>query len=493
MTTSHKTSRKRLGIIGGLGALAGADVYFKLMRTVTQRGGMENDDILFEQHPFDGDDHSAKASPDLNGRKLYIFDMMKQFEGRQIDSVLVPCFISHTFLDELEAELALPVVNIMHALLQHLRSALPSSHKIGVLTSDYVKKNQLFERYFEKQDYVLVYPNLEIQDACVMQAIYGVNGIKTGNLQGDALDLLQKACENLMEQGVDVIIPGATEIAIVAEALRHRGIPILDANQAYVDYALTHDETVRPSSYKIGIIGGVGPAATVDFMEKIIKNTDARRDQDHIKLIVEHNPKIPDRTANLIAGGEDPTLAIYAACKRLEANDAAVIAIPCNTAHAYVARIQPYLSIPIVNMLFETISFIRHHHSEQSQVGLLATTGTISSRVYHDAARGAHFDLMVPDDAHQDQLMRAIYGEKGIKAGYLEGECLEDLMQALRHLVRRGATVVILGCTELPLLLSQTTDFFIDGKRVALLDPTEILARRCVSLSEENAQLTHQH
>jgi aspartate racemase len=407
--------------------------------------------------------------------------------------VLIPCFISHTFLDELEAELALPVVNIMHALQDHLKSSFPASHKIGILTSDYVKKNQLFECYFEQQGYVLAYPTPEIQKACVMQAIYGVNGIKAGNLLGNALDLLQEACGNLLKQGVDIIIPGATEIAIVAEALRRLGIPIVDANQAYVDYALAHEELVRPSPYKIGIIGGVGPAATVDFMEKIIRNTDARRDQDHIKLIVDHNPKIPDRTANLIAEGEDPTLAIYAACKRLEANDAAVIAIPCNTAHAYVARIQPYLSIPIVNMLFETITFIQRHHSQQTQVGLLATTGTISSRVYHDAARGCDFDLMVPDDAHQERLMRAIYGEKGIKAGYLEGECKEDLMLALRHLVERGAKVVILGCTELPLLLSQTMDFLIDGKCVALLDPTEILARRCVSLSEQNAQLVRQH
>lgn len=488
---TRKAPKKRLGIVGGLGALAGADVYFKLVRTMARYGCPGNYDILFEQHRFDGNESPGEETVDLNGRKLYIYDMMKQFEERKVDSVLVPCFLSHTFLNEIQAELAEPVVSIMDALLAHLDRHFHGPCNVGVLTSDYVKKNKLFERHFDRQKYSLTYPIQSVQDDCVMRAIYGGNGIKAGNLHGDAVDLLHEACMNLLDQGVDVIVPGATEIAIVADSLQSRGIPIIDTNQAYVDYALAHEERERPPGFKIGIIGGVGPAATVDFMNKIIRNTDACRDQDHVKLIVEHNPKIPDRTANLIADGEDPTIAIYSACKRLEANDAALIAIPCNTAHAYVERIQPYLSIPIVNMLFETISYTLRHYSGREKVGLLATSGTIASRVYHDAAQGAPFELIVPDQEHQQKVMRAIYGEKGVKAGYVEGECKEDLMQALTHLVDRGATVVILGCTELPLLLAQTPDLAVAGKNVAVLDPTEILARRCVSLSQTCAGDPH--
>lgn len=218
-------------------------------------------------------------------------------------------------------------------------------------------------------------------------------------------------------------------------------------------------------------------------MQKIVRNTDAQRDQDHIKLIIEHNPGIPDRTANLIGDGEDPTIALYAACKRLEANEADLIAIPCNTAHAYVQRIQPHLSIPILNMLHETVSHIVRRHGGCKRVGLLATSGTVASRVYHDAAKGSGFELLVPDEMHQDLVMQAIYGERGVKAGHVEGECRQQLTAAMEHLVGRGAEVLILGCTELPLLQAQDPALRVGGREVAVLDPTEILAKRCVYFS----------
>jgi aspartate racemase len=267
-------------------------------------------------------------------------------------------------------------------------------------------------------------------------------------------------------------------------------MPVLDSNQAYVDFALAQEEPQRgqpTGAFKIGIVGGIGPAATVDFMTKIVVNTDARRDQDHIKLVVDHNPQIPDRTAHLIGDGEDPTLAIYAACKRLEANQANLIAMPCNTAHAYVERIRRSVAIPIVNMLHETVRHIGRHHPGRHRVGLLATTGTVGSRVYHEAAAGAPFELLVPDQPHQTLVMRAIYGERGVKAGYVDGQCRDDLMRALAHLVDAAASVVILGCTELPLLLREEAAFSIGGREIALLDPTAILARRCVALARTGA------
>ncbi|MES2349599.1 MAG: amino acid racemase, partial [Pseudomonadota bacterium] len=299
-----------------------------------------------------------------------------------------------------------------------------------------------------------------------------------------SIALLLEACRDLMAQGAELIVPGATEIAMVSNLLRAAGMPVMDSNQAYVDYALEMRQPRPRRSFKLGIVGGVGPAATVDFMEKIISNTAARRDQDHVKLIVEHNPQIPDRTANLIGEGEDPTLAIYAACKRLEANQADLIAIPCNTAHAYIERIRGQVEVPIINMLQETVSHISRHHAGERIVGLLATDGTVGSRVYHEAAAGAPFELLVPDNAHQALVMRAIYGKYGVKAGYLEGQCRQDLIQALEHLLDAGASVVILGCTELPLLLQENSAFQLGDRSVALLDPTAILARRCVAIAK---------
>jgi aspartate racemase len=481
---ARTTPPKRLGIIGGLGVLAGADIHSKMTRRVAAETRPDDVELLFKQDGFEGDDTAGANPPSLNGRKLYIYDMMRQFERQRVDSVLLPCFISHTFLHELEAELTLPIVNMMEALLAHLTPGVGGPRKLGILTSDYVKKQRLFEKYFDAKKYSLVYPSPGVQADCVMPAVYGPRGLKAGGAPEPAQALLQRACADLQRQGAELIIPGITEISMAASALRGADLPVVDANQVYVDYALgRHPRLPRPP-FKIGVIGGVGPAATVDFLGKIISNTTAERDQDHLKLIVDHNPQIPDRTANLVGDGADPTLALYAACKRLEANNAALIAIPCNTAHAYVERIQPHLSIPIVNMLYLTIAQIGQHYGRAATVGLLATSGTISCGVYHDVAREAGVQLIVPDTPHQALVMRAIYGPQGVKAGHLDGLCKQDLMQALHHLVARGATVIILGCTELPLLLPRGEEVCIAGRHIALLDPTDILARRCVSLAQ---------
>ena len=485
MTESEEfmTKHRRIGIIGGLGMLAGADVHAKLL-CAGQRAAVPFD-ALYEQHRFDGDDRGGVDQPDLNGRKLYIFNLMKRFELARVDSVMLPCFISHTFLHELQTELPLPILNIMDALLAHLKQHASGAVRLGVLTSTYVRRKKMFETYFNSRQYQVLYPRKDLQDGCVMPAVYGPHGLQAGGARAEVARHLLQACADLIAQGADVIIPGATEIAILADELSNAcGTLVVDTNQAYAEYALEHSQRPPPHAFKIGIIGGIGPAATVDFMNKIIHNTAARTDQDHIKLVVEHNPQIPDRTANLIAEGEDPTIAIYAACKRLEANQVDLIAIPCNTAHAYVERILPYLEVPIVNMLVETVLHIRQYYPERTVVGLLATAGTVASRVYHDAAKEAPFQLIVPDQAHQALVTNAIYGDTGVKAGFVEGRCKDELMLALEHLVRRGATLVILGCTELPLLIGQSIDFQVAGCSIAVLDPTDLLARRCIRLAQ---------
>lgn len=485
------TLQKRIAIIGGLGTLAGANVRAKLIDAGGADSAGPHCEVLFEQHRFAGDDRSGEPRPDLNGRKRYIIDMLQRFERAHADSVLLPCFISHTFLRELQPELSLPILNLMDAVHACLQARYGGARTLGILTTTYVRHKALFESYFEPLGYAVLYPDAALQDDCVMPAIYGPDGLQAGGSPEHAASQLLPACADLATRGADLIIAGATEIAMIAALLEDAcGRPVADTNQAYADYALAHRQRPPAHAFKIGIIGGIGPAATVDFMNKIIHNTVARRDQDHIRMIIDHNPHIPDRTANLVGAGEDPTIALYAACKRLEANRADLIAIPCNTAHAYVERIEPGLAIPIVNMLSETVQHICRHYPGARKVGLLATSGTIASGVYHDAARGAPFELMVPDEAHQALVMSAIYGEAGVKAGHVDGRCQDELGEALAHLAARGATLVILGCTELPLLLSERDDHEVGvgGKRIAVLDPTSILARRCVSLAQDEGQ-----
>jgi len=473
-----RACHRRYGIVGGLGAIAGADVLQKMVRATQLRAASHGIEIAFDQRHLDDVEVSEQIQYDLARRRFYIYGALKDMEARGIDIALVPCFISHTFLHEITPEVQLTMVNVFDALADWLgRNATAAT--IGVLASTYVAQSGVIERALGGGA-GLVYPGPACQSGKVMRAVYGPEGIRTGHHDGECLALLVDACLELVGKGAQVIVPAMTEIPVVMQALRAKvPVPIVDSNQVYADYALDAGCVRRNKPFKLGVVGGVGPAATVDFMQKVVSLTDAARDQDHIKIVVEQNPQIPDRTANLVGSGEDPTIALLATCNRLEAGGADAVAIPCNTAHAYVDRIQPYLGVPIVNMLSEVVTYIRDRLSGVTRVGLLATTGTVASRVYHQAVEPAGMTLLVPEAAIQERVMQAIYGESGVKAGVTTGECSEHLGVAIRHLVDLGAEVIILGCTELPLV---ELDDAVRGA-TTLIDPTRILAARCVSLA----------
>lgn len=475
MTTPHP--RRSLGVIGGLGALASADVFFKLIQSTPASTDAEHLDIVFEQHPFSHAGHTTAATTE---RKLYIFDLIRDFQRRGIGEVVLPCFLSHTFIDELTANSPLPIIDMMAGLRSHVRRKFPAARRIGVLASDTTRNKRLFERYFQAPEFDIVHPRVDDIDR-VTEAVYAPDGIKSGNLRGRPITLLREACADLVAQGVDLILPGLTEIALVLDKLGPLPVPIVDSNLAYAQYVVSGHHDAPGKLFKVGVVGGVGPAATVDFMQKIVRNTPATRDQDHIKLLVEQNPQIPDRTENLIGEGPDPTISLYATCRKLEAGDADIIAIPCNTAHAYVERVQPYLGIPIVNMLTVTAEQIRSTFPDLRKVGLLATSGTVASGVYRKALEAAGLEQVVPSAERQAGVMNAIYGPQGVKAGFTTGACVDDLLAAIDELAASGVEVVILGCTELPLLLPQATVNTSEGRAVTLIDPTDVLARHCVA------------
>ncbi|MBT0960820.1 aspartate/glutamate racemase family protein [Denitromonas sp. IR12] len=471
--------KRRFGIVGGLGALGGADVLLKMIRSAQRMSSLSGTDIAFEQRHFGEEAIVADGSYDPTRRKFYIYNALKDMEARGIDTALVPCFLSHTFLGEITPEVGLQVVSVFDALCRHFTSEVVGVRKIGVLTSTYLKRAGMFERELGRFGQV-IYPDDDTQASTVMQAVYGARGLRAGHHGGECQHLLLDACLHLVDAGADIIVPGMTEIPVLIDSLRPQvPVPILDANLLYAEYALGIDAAAPRRGFKLGVVGGVGPAATVDFMHKVVKLTAATRDQDHIKMVVEQNPQIPDRTANLIGSGDDPTIALLATCMRLKADGADAVAIPCNTAHAYVDRIQPYLDIPIVNMLSEVVRYIRETLPAVTRVGLLATSGTVASGVYKSATEAAGLELLVPDGAVQASVMEAIYGRRGVKAGFTRGACAAHLVDAIVHLQSCGAEVIVLGCTELPLI--ELTN--IDAQRLPLIDPTAILARCCVALA----------
>lgn len=470
---------EKIAVIGGLGTLSGGDLFFKLLKNKNVLKNQSDYHFIFEQQPYSQIDLPLHQEEDIKSRKYYTYNVCKNFETRSVTKIVLPCFASHSFIGELQSEINIPIVNIYDALSAYIKERFPTGITIGILTSDFVKQSRELERYF--QDYRLVFPDNQNQ---LMEVIYGENGIKKGHLEGLPLEFIYQACCELTMKGCDIILPGITELSLIAEPLWRRGIQLLDVNQIYADYTLENTAETVDKTFKLGILGGVGPSATVDFMNKIIANTPADKDQDHIKMVVEQNPQIPDRTANLINKETDPTLAMFSTCKRLEAEGADAIAIPCNTAHAFVKGIQEHLSIPIINMLNTTTTYILNQYGKHTKVGLLATTGTIQSEVYHDALLASGLKVITPNEEYQAYVMESIYGKQGVKAGFTTGACKEYLGKAADFVIDQGAELIILGCTELPLLFPSEKAIVRKNKTIPLVDPTLVLALKIISLAK---------
>ncbi|MGE5654167.1 MAG: aspartate/glutamate racemase family protein [Bacillota bacterium] len=224
----------------------------------------------------------------------------------------------------------------------------------------------------------------------------------------------------------------------------------------------------------IGILGGMGPEATVDLYAKIIRATGATRDQDHLRVIIDSNPKIPDRTAAILNGGVDPIPALVETACNLERAGADLIAMPCNTAHFFHAAVQKAVAIPILHMPLETAGYIRTSLPSVKRVGLLATTGTVKSGIYAEACTRNGLEMLSPDDPMQELVTIAIFGPQGIKAG---GRDLprQQLLMAAESLIARGVDAIILGCTEIPLALQPGM------LPLPLVDATQILAEAAIA------------
>jgi len=226
------------------------------------------------------------------------------------------------------------------------------------------------------------------------------------------------------------------------------------------------------SERTVGILGGMGPEATVELFRRITALTPARRDQDHLHVLIDSNPKIPDRTAAILGRGESPLPLLLAAAKNLERAGADFIAIPCNTAHYWLHELRENVSIPIIDMIGRTVERVASHGSSLHTIGLLATTGTLRSGLYQRAFAKSGIDLLVPSDEQDAGIMRAI---DGIKAGNYSVS--NTVLGAAQELMARGAEGIIPGCTELSLVVSP------DSLSVPVFDPLSILAECAVALA----------
>ena len=194
----------------------------------------------------------------------------------------------------------------------------------------------------------------------------------------------------------------------------------------------------------LGILGGMGPAATVELYRRLTEATAASSDQDHPRIIIDSNAKVPDRTAALLDGGPDPTPFLLDSLTTLQAAGVDVIVMPCNTAHAYLEVIREHASVPGVDMVERTAAAA----PAEGPIGLLATSGTIEVGLYQDALATRDLEVVLPNDDDQAAAMRAIHH---IKAGDVQA-AIPDAERAATALEQAGAKAIILGCTEFSVL-----------------------------------------
>lgn len=224
----------------------------------------------------------------------------------------------------------------------------------------------------------------------------------------------------------------------------------------------------------IGILGGMGPEATAYFYELIIKYTRAEKDQEHIKTIIYSNPEIPPRTDAIQKTGPSPTPLLVKGVKRLRNAGADFVAMPCVTAHYFYPEVREQVDFPFLNLLEETVKWAQKEIPELRKAGLVASTGTVQSGLFHKAFADAGIEVTAPDEEGQTEVMAAIFGEKGVKAGFLTGFSKETLVNAARILIAQGAEAIIAGCTEVPLVLKD------EDIPVPLIEPLRIMAQVCI-------------
>ncbi len=224
----------------------------------------------------------------------------------------------------------------------------------------------------------------------------------------------------------------------------------------------------------IGILGGMGPEATLDLYGKIIRATPAEKDQDHLRVIIDSNPKVPDRTPAIIGDGEDPVPAMAESGKTLERAGVDFIIIPCISAHFFLENLQKALEAPILSAFGAVADRIENRHPDVKRVGLLATSGTIIGGKFEARLLQSGVKTMAPGPENQQKVMDAIYKIKSSRDETVRRQCKANLLSAAEHLIEKGAMGIIAGCTEIPLELKA------GDLSVPLFDPLRILAESAV-------------
>ena len=223
-----------------------------------------------------------------------------------------------------------------------------------------------------------------------------------------------------------------------------------------------------------GVLGGMGPEATVDFMAKVVALTDASCDQDHVRMLVDHNPHVPNRQDAILRGGQDPGPVLADMAAGLEKSGADFLVIPCNTAYAYQDAMLAATHIPLISIIGVSIAAAQQRAPGVERIGVLATDGCLKSGIFQAGLDDAGLTAVLPTAEELTELMTLI---KAIKGGKHTEDTVRKMADLTGALAARGAGAIIAGCTEIPLVLDE------DAVSVPLVFSTDALADITVKLA----------
>ena len=234
---------------------------------------------------------------------------------------------------------------------------------------------------------------------------------------------------------------------------------------------------MREKNLVAGVIGGLGPAATIDFLRRVLELTPAETEQDHIRLLVDQNPRVPNRQQAILENGSSPGPALADMAAGLERAGADFLVMPCNTAHAFARDITHAVSIPLVSIVDSTLESVT---ADVRTIGVLETPACRKAELYDNALNAAGRACIRLEASDCDVLMEVAYAVKRGDYGSVQKAAARQLAESL---VARGAGAIIVACNELPLVLNDK------DVSVPLIVTTDALARKTIALARGDLPL----